>query len=76
MDKHIIKYQTKVNGDYVTLYHESIILNTIKDSMNVYVESLTTDIKLARVFYEWGEAVKVSELFDSLQYEQTIIKKI
>ena len=44
--------------------------------MNAYVESLTTDIKLARVFYEWEEAVKVAQLFDSLQYEQTIIKKI
>jgi len=76
MDKHIIKYQTKVNGDYVTLYHESIILNITKDSMNVYVESLTTDIKLARIFYERGEAVKVAQLFDSLQYDKTIIKKI
>ena len=76
MEKYLIQYQTKVNGDYVTLYHESIIINTIKDSMNAYVESLTTDIKLARVFYEWEEAVKVAQLFDSLQYEQTIIKKI
>lgn len=76
MEKYLIQYATKVNGEYVTLYHESIILNTIKDSMNVYVESLTTDIKLARVFYEREEAFKVSQLFDSLQYEHTIIKKI
>lgn len=76
MEKYLIQYQTKVNGEYVTLYHESIILNTIKDSMNAYVESLTTDIKLARIFYEREEAIKVAHLFDSLQYEQTIIKKI
>jgi hypothetical protein len=76
MEKYLIQYATKVNGEYVVLYHESIILNTIKDSTNAYVESLTTDIKLARVFYEWEEAVKVAQLFDSLQYDKTIIKKI
>jgi hypothetical protein len=76
MEKHIIKYVTKVNGKYIMLYHESIVLNSIEDSMKVYVESLTTDIKLARIFYEWEEAVKVSELFGSSQYEEIIIKKI
>jgi len=77
MPNYIIKYKTKVDGiDDVVLYHESIIINTIKDTISTYVESLTTDIKLARGFFEKEEAMKVAGLFENNLYAHTIIKKI
>jgi len=77
MSNYIIKYKTKVDGiDNVILYHESIIINTIKDTISTYVESLTTDIKLARSFFEKEEAMKVASLFENNLYAHTIIKKI
>jgi hypothetical protein len=72
MKKYIIKYNSKVNGINIKLYHESININTHKDTMNVYVESLTTDKKLAKVFYDKEEAIKVSNLF-ACEYQIPII---
>ena len=75
MKKYIIKYLAKVNGVNIKLYHESININQNKDTMNVYVESLTTDIKIAKIFYDKGEAIKVSNLF-AYEYQKPKIIKL
>ena len=74
MDKYVIEYDSKVNGINIKLYHESININKNKDAMNVYVESLTTDIKIAKIFYDKEEAIKVSTLFAYEHQIPTIIK--
>ena len=65
MAKHIIKYQTMINGDTITTYHERIGINDNNETMNVYVEYLTSDIKMAMVFHDREEAVKISKLFET-----------
>lgn len=74
MEKYIIEYDSKVNGINIKLYHESININQHEDTMNVYVESLTTDIKIAKIFYDKEEAIKVSNLFAYEHQIPTIIK--
>jgi len=74
MERYIIKYNAKVNGINIKLYHESININQHEDTMNVYVESVTTDRKLAKVFYDKEEAIKVSNLFAYEYQKPTIIK--
>lgn len=65
MKKYIIEYTTKVNGENIKLYHCGISINKNKETMNRYVENLTTDIKLAIVFYDSEEANKISLMFFS-----------
>ena len=73
MKKYIIEYTTKVNGEYIKLYHCDISINKNKETMNQYVETLTTDIKLALVFYDRDEADKISLIFSNPHHNPKII---
>ena len=63
-----------INGNIVELYHESISVSKNKQAMNVYVESLNSDIKLARRFYDYDESNKVAELFSRKHHEPEVIE--
>jgi hypothetical protein len=65
MQKYMIEYQTKINGGTIRAYHEKIGINDNSETMNVYVEYLTLDVKTAMVFHDREEAVKISKLFET-----------
>lgn len=65
MQKYMIEYQTKINGGTIRTYHEKIGINDNSETMNVYVEYLTSDVKTAMVFHDREEAVKISKLFET-----------
>lgn len=73
MAKHIIKYQTMINGDTITTYHERIGINDNNETVNVYVEHLTSDVKKAMAFHDKEEAVKISKLFVSKYHDPYIV---
>ena len=73
MKKFIIKYVTKIDGMEINTYHESISVNENLSTNNVYIESLTTDIKLAREFFDREEADKIANLFSSKYNKPSII---
>jgi len=63
MDTYIIELQTKVNGKIQKGYHQKISESKRKDTMNVYVEHITTDKKEAKRFFDKEEAIKIGNLF-------------
>ena len=65
MEKYIIKYRTKTNGKWVTVYHMDITENNNDETMNVYVEHLTRYKRKAKQFHEQGEAILVAALFEN-----------
>lgn len=77
MDKFIIKYTTRVNGEDKTAFHEKISLTDPNrlDVMNVYTEHISFDKSKAMVFYDREEAEKVSVLFGNSIHTGKVIKK-
>lgn len=63
MTKFIIELQTKVNGEFQKGYHEKLTESKRDDTMNVYVEHVTTDKKKAKRFYDEDEAQRFATLF-------------
>ena len=63
MEKYIIQYKMKINGKMETVFHENITPSERTDTMNVYVEHLTSDKKKAKIFYDKEEAELVDKLF-------------
>lgn len=78
MEKYLIELNTKVNGEWQKGYHEKISESTRKDTMNVYVEHVTTDKRKAKRFYDEEEARRFAALFShpNLQEAEVIpVKK-
>jgi hypothetical protein len=77
METYIIELETKVEGKWKKGYHETLIDSQRKDTMNVYVECVTTDKKKAKRFYDKDEAQRFATLFsNNFQYAKVIpIKK-
>jgi dsDNA-binding SOS-regulon protein len=77
MDKFIIKYTTRVNGEEKMAFHEKISLTNPNrlDIMNVYVEHISFDKSKAMVFYDREEAEKVSVLFGNSIHVGKVVKK-
>jgi hypothetical protein len=71
MDKFIIKYTTRVNGE------EKISLTDPNrlDVMNVYTEHISFEKSKAMVFYDREEAEKVCVLFGNSIHTGKVIKK-
>jgi hypothetical protein len=63
MEKYIIELETKVNGKWEKGYHENLTASTRKDTMNVYVQHVTTDKRKAKRFYDKEEAQRFATLF-------------
>jgi hypothetical protein len=74
MEKYIIELQTKINGNFEKGYHEKLTESTRKDTMNVYVEHVTTDKRKAKRFYDADEAQRFATLFarENLQTAKVI----
>ncbi len=64
MEKFIIELQTNIQGKWQKGYHETIKESDRSDTVNVYVEHITTDKKKAKRFYDIEEAQKFATLFD------------
>ena len=78
MDKFIIKYTTRINGEDKMAFHEKISLTDSNrlDVMNVYTEHISCDKSKAMVFYDREEAEKVCALFGRVRiHVGTVIKK-
>ena len=78
MDKFIIKYTTKINGEEKMSFHEKISLTDPNrlDVMNVYTEHISYDKSKAMVFYDREEAEKVCALFGRVRiHVGTVVKK-
>ena len=78
MDKFIIKYTTRINGEDKMAFHEKISLTDPNrlDVMNVYTEHISFDKSKAMVFYDHEEAEKVCALFGRVRiHVGTVIKK-
>jgi hypothetical protein len=75
MKKYIIEYKSRFNGEDKTTYHSEIKPTNKYDMAltNVYTESVVTDKKKAKVFWEFEEASKVSKLFANEFHIPTII---
>ena len=77
MDKFIIKYKTRINGEDKMAFHEKISLTDPNrlDVMNVYTEHISFEKSKAMVFYDREEAEKVCVLFcNSIHTGKVIIK--
>ena len=76
MDKFIIEYKSRVNGEDVITYHVDIsVTDPKRGAMNVYTEHISTINSQARIFYSRQEAEQVSSLFSSSLHTPSIIKK-
>ena len=77
MDKFIIKYTTRVNGEDKMAFHEKISLTDPNrlDVMNVYTEHISFDKSKAMVFYDREEAEKGSVLFGNSIHVGKVVKK-
>lgn len=76
MKKYIIELYTKVNGKVGTYYHEKITESTRNDTMNVYVEHITTSKRKAKVFYDKGEAQRFATLFTREGVQMATVKPV
>jgi len=74
MKKYIIRYKMKINGEWSTVYHMDITENDNNETMNVYVEHLTTHKREAKRFYKFGEAVLIAALFENLHQIGKVIQ--
>jgi len=77
MDKFIIKYTTRINGEDKMAFHEKISLTDPNrlDVMNVYTEHISFEKSKAMVFYDREEAEKVCVLFGNSIHVGKVIKK-
>jgi hypothetical protein len=78
MDKFIIEYKSKINGEEKTTFHEKISITDPDrlDVMNVYTEHISSDKSKAMVFYIREEAEQVCALFNRIHiHKGTVIKK-
>jgi len=74
MDKYIIKWETIVDSETKTYYHEKMELNSNDSAMNVYAEHITSEKKKALRFHKEDEAINVARMFQSLFHRPTIKK--
>jgi hypothetical protein len=77
MDKFIIQYNTRINGEDKMAFHEKISLTDPNrlDVMNVYTEHISFVKSKAMVFYDHEEAEKVCVLFGNSIHIGKVIKK-
>lgn len=77
MDKFIIKYKSRIDGEWKETFHEKISLTDPNrlDVINVYTEHISFDRSNAMVFYDREEAEKVCALFSSTVHQGKVIKK-
>lgn len=77
MKKYIIKYDNVFNdvADKKVFYHETISECTNKQVMNVYVESISSYKKKAKVFFDKAEAERVLLMFEQHYRKPTILIK-
>lgn len=77
METFIIQYNSKVNGEEKTTFHEKISLTDPNrlDVMNVYTEHISFDKSKAMVFYAREEAEKVCALFGNSVHIGKVVKK-
>jgi hypothetical protein len=71
----IIKWRTKVNGEWATMYHSDIIKSKDLGQNNIYSESIYLDIDKAAVFYDKDEALRVIDMFMNEFHIGQIIEK-
>lgn len=76
MEKYIVKYKSKVNGNYIETFHVSISeTNPNLKTMNAYTENISTLKQDARIFYDRQEAEKVINFFENIFHIGKVIKK-
>lgn len=71
----IIKWRTKVNGEWATMYHSDIIKSKDLGQNNIYSESIYLDRDKAAVFYDKDEALRVIYMFMNEFHIGQIIEK-
>ena len=71
----IIKWRTKVNGKWATMYHSDIIKSKDLGQNNIYSESIYLEIDKAAVFYDKDEALRVIDMFMNEFHIGQIIEK-
>ena len=71
----VIKWRTKVNGKWATMYHSDIIKSKDLGQNNIYSESIYLEIDKAAVFYDKDEALRVIDMFTNEFHIGQIIEK-
>ena len=71
----IIKWRTKVNGEWATMYHSDIIKSKDLGQNNIYSESIYLERDKAAVFYDKEEALRVIDMFTNEFHIGQIIEK-
>jgi hypothetical protein len=71
----VIKWRTKVNGKWATMYHSDIIKSKDLGQNNIYSESIYLEIDKAAVFYDKDEALRVIDMFMNEFHIGQIIEK-
>lgn len=71
----VIKWRTKVNGEWATMYHSDIIKSKDLGQNNIYSESIYLEIDKAAVFYDKDEALRIIDMFMNEFHIGQIIEK-
>ena len=71
----ILKRKVKTNGEFKDYYHEKLEYKDDKQSMNVYVEHLTSVRKNAVRFYDVDEAMSMGTFLQKDKFYESVVIK-